>query len=71
MIVDFSGDELLIELKEDSTFCSKHTSAILSQVNLSLIAQNLKSHRLLLLKLRRAEHESICSTNDDEEITKH
>jgi hypothetical protein len=69
MIVDFSGDELFVEMEEESTFHSKHTGVELRQVNMSLIARNLQSHRSLLLKLRKAEHEGICATDEDGKIT--
>ena len=69
MIVDFSGDELFVDLEEKSTFCSKHSGVELRQVKMGLIARTLGAHRSLLFKIRRAEHGGICSTDKDGKIT--
>ncbi len=64
MSVDFSGDELVVDGEEESTFFSKHTGKKLARIKISLIAQTLQAHRALLLKIRRAEHDGICSADD-------
>jgi hypothetical protein len=69
MIVDFSGDELFVDLEEKSTFCSRHTGAELRRVKMGLIARALSAHRSLLFKIRRAEHEGISSTDEDGKVT--
>jgi len=69
MIVDFSGDELFVDLEEKSTFCSKHSGVELRRVKMGLIARALGAHRSLLFKIRRAEHNGICSTDEDGKIT--
>lgn len=69
MYVDFSGDEMTVDLEEESTFRSKHTGAELKQVKIGLIAQTLQAHRLLLLKIRRAENAGISSTDESGNIT--
>ncbi len=69
MYADFSGDELIIDLEEESTYRSKHTGAELKQVKISLVAQTLQAHRLLLLKIRRAENVGISSTDGEGNIT--
>ncbi len=69
MYADFSGDELIIDLEEESTYRSKHTGAELKQAKISLVAQTLQAHRLLLLKIRRAENAGISSTDGEGNIT--
>jgi hypothetical protein len=69
MYADFSGDELTVDLEEESTYHSKHTGAELRRVKIGLIAQTLQAHRLLLLKIRRAENAGISSTDEEGNIT--
>jgi len=69
MIVDFSEDELFVDLEEKSTFCSKHSGVELRRIKMGLIARALGAHRSLLFKIRRAEHDGICSTDKDGKIT--
>jgi hypothetical protein len=69
MYVDFSGKGLVIDLEDESTFRSKHTGAELRRVRIGLIAQTLQAHRLLLLKIRRAEKEGISSADKEGSIT--
>ncbi len=60
---------MAVELEEESTFRSKHTGSELKRVKICLIAQTLQAHRLLLLKIKRAEHEGIGSTDEEGNIT--
>jgi len=69
MSVDFSGDELVVDGEEESTFCSKHTGRPLRRIKIGLIAQTLQAHRSLLLKMRRAEHDGISSADDKGNVT--
>ena len=69
MHVDFSGKELVVDMEEESTFCSKHTGARLRRIKIGLIAQTLHAHRSLRLKIRRAENEAICSTDEMGNVT--
>jgi hypothetical protein len=69
MYADFSGDELTVDLEVESTFYSKHTGAELRRVKIGLIAQTLQAHRLLLLKIRRAENVGISSTDGEGNVT--
>jgi hypothetical protein len=69
MYADFSGDELTVDLEEESTYHSKHTGAELRRVKIGLIAQTLQAHRLLMLKIRRAENAGISSTDEEGNIT--
>jgi hypothetical protein len=69
MYADFSGDELTVDLEVESTFHSKHTGAELRQVKIGLVAQTLQAHRLLLLKIRRAENIGISSTDEEGNVT--
>ncbi len=64
MNVDFTEEELVVDLEEESTFASKHTGRALKRVRVGLIAKSLLAHRSLLLKIRRAEHEDISSTDE-------
>jgi hypothetical protein len=70
MYADFSGEELIVDLEEKSTFRSKHTGAELKRVRIGLIAQTLQAHRLLLLKIKRAEQDGISSTDEEGNITR-
>lgn len=70
MYADFSGDELTVDLEEESTFRSKHTGAELKKAKIGLVAQTLQAHRLLLLKIRRAENQGISSTDEAGNITR-
>jgi len=63
MSIDFSGDELVVDSEEESFFCSRHTGRQLRRIKIGLIAQTLQAHRSLLLKIRRAEHDGICSAD--------
>ena len=69
MSIDFSGDELVVDGEEESTFCSKHTGRPLRRIKIGLIAQTLQAHRSLLLKIRRAEHDGISSADDQGHVT--
>jgi hypothetical protein len=69
MYVDFSGKELVVDMEDVSTFCSKHTGARLRRIKIGLTAQTLQAHRLLLLKIQRAEREGISSTDEKGNIT--
>lgn len=61
---------MIVDLEEKSTFRSKHTGAELKRVKIGLIAQTLQAHRLLLLKIKRAEQEGISSTDEEGNITR-
>lgn len=69
MYADFLGEELAVDLEEESTFRSKHTGAELKRVKIEVVAQTLQAHRLLLLKIRHAENDGISSTDDVGNIT--
>ncbi len=69
MYADFLGEELAVDLEEESTFRSKHTGAELKRVKIEVVAQTLQAHRLLLLKIRRAENDGISSTDDVGNVT--
>jgi len=69
MYADFLGEKLAVDLEEESTFRSKHTGAKLRRVKIEVVARTLQAHRLLLLKIRRAENDSISSTDDEGNVT--
>lgn len=69
MYVDFTGRELTVDLEEQSTFASKHTGMQLKRIKIGLVAQTLQAHRLLLLKVSRAEQDGISSTDEDGNTT--
>jgi len=69
MNVDFADEELIVDLEEQSNFTSRHTGRTLKRIRLRLIAGSLLAHRSLLLKIRRAEHEGISSTDEAGNVT--
>jgi len=69
MNVDFADEELIVDLEEQSNFTSRHTGRTLKRIRLRLIAGSLLAHRSLLLKIRRAEHEGISSTDEAGSVT--
>ncbi|HNX08828.1 MAG TPA: hypothetical protein PKL29_01815 [Methanothrix sp.] len=64
MYIDFTGNELIVDLEEESIFESKHTGMELKRIKIGLVAQTLQAHRLLLLKISRAELDGISSTDE-------
>ncbi|HPT37126.1 MAG TPA: hypothetical protein PLZ44_02425 [Methanothrix sp.] len=69
MYIDFTGSELIVDLEEESIFESKHTGMELKRIKIGLVAQTLQAHRLLLLKISRAEQDGISSTDDEGNTT--
>ncbi|VVB69656.1 Uncharacterised protein [uncultured archaeon] len=60
---------MVVDLEEKSTFRSKHSGLELRRIKIGLIARALAAHRSLLFKIRRAEHDGICSTDEEGKIT--
>lgn len=69
MDIDFNERELIVDWKAESTFTSRHTGAPLKRIKMGLLARDLQSHRLLLLKISRAEQDGIRSTDGAGNVT--
>jgi len=69
MHLDIAGRELAVEVKEKSTFLSKHTGKELGQLKVSLVLQTPASNRKLLIALKRAESEGLSSTDGQGNLT--
>ena len=61
--LDFAGKEVPANLKDESTFRSKHTGAELKSIKVDIVAEDQEAHERLLKSIERAKKVGINSTD--------